>query len=274
MLSSHRADLYALVPQGKALGTEFALSSMPQASVAYGLAAYPQGGNGQALVTEIQKIMADAVKNGVPSDLVDASKRHELAEEEFQKNSISGLAMEWSNALAVEGRQSPEDDIRAIEKITVEDVNRVARKYLMPSNAIAAVLTPQPSGKPVSSKSFGGQESLAASPKGPVELPSWAQNAVTRLTIPDLTIHPTVDTLPNGIKLIVQPESISDSVTVLGHIKNNADLETPRGKKVQAVFSMSFFRTARGPWIALHIRRRSTTSEQTNPRALIFPWMF
>ncbi len=91
-----------------------------------------------------------------PADLVDASKRHELAEEEFQKNSISGLAMEWSNALAVEGRQSPEDDIRAIEKVTVEDVNRVARKYLTPSNAIEAVLTPQPSGKPVSSKSFGG----------------------------------------------------------------------------------------------------------------------
>ncbi len=231
VLSSHRADLYALVPQGKALGTGFELSSMPQASVAYGLAAYPQGGDGQALVTEIQKIMADAVKNGVPADLVDASKRHELAEEEFQKNSISGLAMEWSNALAVEGRQSPEDDIRAIEKVTVEDVNRVARKYLTPSNAIEAVLTPQPSGKPVSSKAFGGQESLAATPKGPVELPAWAQDAVTRLTIPDLTIHPTVDTLPNGIKLIVQPESISNSVTVLGHIKNNADLETPHGQE-------------------------------------------
>ena len=230
VLGSHRANLYALVPEGKALGTEFALSSMPQASLAYGLAAYPQGGEGQGLVTEIQKIMADAVKNGVPSDLVDASKRHELAEEEFQKNSISGLAMEWSNALAVEGRQSPEDDIRAIEKVTVEDVNRVARKCYA-SNAIEAVLTPQPSGKPVSSKAFGGQESLAATPKGPVELPSWAQNAVTRLTIPDLTIHPTVDTLPNGIKLIVQSESISNSVTVLGHIKNNADLQTPAGQE-------------------------------------------
>ncbi len=271
VLGSHRANLYALVPEGKALGTEFALSSMPHASLAYGLAAYPQGGEGQALVTEIQKIMADAVKNGVPSDLVDASKRHELAEEEFQKNSISGLAMEWSNALAVEGRQSPEDDIRAIEKVTVEDVNRVARKYLVTSNAIEAVLTPQPSGKPVSSKAFGGQESLAATPKGPVELPSWAQNAVTRLTIPDLTIHPTVDTLPNGIKLIVQPESISNSVTVLGHIKNNADLQTPSGQEGQAAFSRSFFLMEHAPSTALRFRKRSTTSERTNRRARIFP---
>jgi zinc protease len=231
VLSSHRAKLYALVPEGKALGTEFALSTMPHASVAYGFAAYPQGGDGASLVAEIRRIMADAAQNGLPADLVDAAKRHELAEEEFQKNSISGLAMEWSNALAVEGRQSPEDDIRAIEKVTVEDVNRVARKYLTPSNAIEAILTPQPSGKPVSSKSFGGQESLAATPKGPVELPSWAQEAVTRLTIPDLTIRPTVDTLPNGIKVIVQQESISNSVSVLGHIKNNADLETPHGQE-------------------------------------------
>jgi zinc protease len=37
--------------------------------------------------------------------------------------------------------------------------------------------------------------------------------------------------LPNGIKLIVQPESISNSVTVVGHVKNNADLETPGGQE-------------------------------------------
>ena len=41
----------------------------------------------------------------------------------------------------------------------------MARKYLSPSDAIVAVLTPQPSGKPVSSKSFGGAESLAGKPE-------------------------------------------------------------------------------------------------------------
>ena len=231
VLSSQRGTLYALVPQGKALETGFSLSGMPEASVAYAMAAYPQGSNGPSLIHEIQHILADDANNGVPKDLVDAAKRHELANEEFQKNSISGLAMEWSNALAVEGRQSPEDDIRAIEQVSVDDVNRVARQYLAPSGAIEAVLTPQPSGKPLSSKSFGGAESLAGKPNGPVILPSWAQQAVTRLNIPDLTIHPTVTALPNQIQLIVQPESTSHSVTVLGHIKNNADLEVPPGQE-------------------------------------------
>ena len=65
--------------------------------------------------------------NGVPKDLVEASKRHETAQAEFQKNSIGGLASIWSQALALEGRSSPDDDINAIRRVTVEDVNRVAQ---------------------------------------------------------------------------------------------------------------------------------------------------
>lgn len=162
VLSSQRGTLYSLVPEGKALYAGFQLDLMPKAGVAYAVGAFPQGADGDVLTKEMAQILADDLKNGVPADLVDASKRHELADEEFQKNSIEGLAMEWSNAVAVEGRQSPEEDIAAIEKVTVDQVNDVMRKYLNPDAAITAVLTPQPSGKPISSKSFGSAESLAA----------------------------------------------------------------------------------------------------------------
>jgi zinc protease len=241
VLSSQRGSLYALVPDGKALDAGFEYSPLPQAGVAYAVAVFPQGGNGAGLVDQVKQVVSDDLKNGVPADLVDASKRREVASEEFQKNSIEGLAMEWSGALAVEGRQSPEDDIRAIQKVTVDDVNRVARQYLAANGSIVTVLTPQPSGAPVSSKSFGGAEALAGNPNGAVALPEWAQSAVTRMAIPDLTIHPVVSTLSNGIKLIVQPETISNSVTVVGQIKNNADLETPPGKDgVSSVLSQLF----------------------------------
>ena len=186
VLSSQRGTLYALVPEGKALYADFELSPLPKAGVAYAFGVFPKGGDGEGLIGEMKQIIADDLKNGVPADLVDASKRREVASEEFQKNSIEGLAMEWSSALAIEGRQSPDDDIRDIQKVTVDDVNRVAKKYLAPDEAVTAILTPQSSGKPISSKGFGGAEALAGSPTGPVTLPSWAQNAVTRLTIPDL----------------------------------------------------------------------------------------
>jgi zinc protease len=230
VLASQRGTLYQLVPDGKALDAGFSLSLLPQGGVGFALAAFPQGSDGDALVGEIRKILADDLKNGVPGDLVEAAKRHELANEEFQKNSIEGLAMEWSNALAVEGRQSPEEDVAAIQKVTVEQVNQVAHKYLDWNQAYIALLTPQESGKPISSKSFGAAESLAGTPTGPVTLPDWANEALNRLAVPKLTKNPEASTLPNGIKLIVQKETISDSVTVVGHVKSNADLQAPKGQ--------------------------------------------
>jgi len=44
-------------------------------------------------------------------------------------------------------------------------------------------------------------------------------------------VQPVVSTLSNGLRLIVQPESVSDTISVMGRIKNNPDLETPPGKE-------------------------------------------
>jgi zinc protease len=35
--------------------------------------------------------------------------------------------------------------------------------------------------------------------------------------------------LPNGLKLIVQPETISDTVSVYGRVKNNPKVQMPKG---------------------------------------------
>lgn len=230
VLSSQRGSLYALVPEGSALSAGFSLSSLPAVSLGYGASAYPAGGDGAALLARVGKILEDDRAKGVPADLVAAAKRQEVAAAEFQKNSISGLAMEWSNALAVDGRKSPDDDTRAIRRVTVADVNRVARRYLDPGYAISAILTPQPSGQPVSASSFAGAESFAPKESHPAPLPEWARAAAESLSIPESTVHPTVMTLANGLKLIVQPESISDTISVAGRIRNNPDLEAPKAK--------------------------------------------
>jgi zinc protease len=227
VLSSQRGTLYDLVVQGKALDAGFSANLLPAAGIAFALAAFPEGANGDTLIQQINQIIADDLKNGVPPDLVEASKRQARTTAELQKNSIAGLAMAWSNAVAVEGRNSPDDDIAAIQKVTVDQVNEVARKYLRRDEALTAVLTPRPSGKPLSSKSFGAPEALAGSPSGPVTLPSWAGQALSRLVIPKLTTNPIVSTLPNGLRVIAQPETISNTVTVIGHVKNNPDLQTP-----------------------------------------------
>ena len=230
VLSNQRGNLYSmLVPTGKALYAGFQYSDLPQSGLGFALSVFPKGADSKYLIKEVQSILDKEIQNGLSEDLVEAEKRHELADAEFQKNSVSGLASAWSEAVAVEGRNSPEDDLNAMEKVTVADVNRVAKKYLDFNHAIFTILTPQSSGKPISQKGFGGSESFA--PKNPkeVELPLWASKALGRLSVPASDVNPTVTILPNGIKLIVQPETVSNTISVYGEIKSNSALEAPKG---------------------------------------------
>lgn len=241
VLSSQRGTLYGLVPEGKALFAGFQIQPLPQAGIGFALSAYPKGADANALAGEMRTILEADLKNGFPADLVEAAKLHELTGAELQKNSVEGLANAWSTAVAVEGRQSPDDDVRAMQQVTVDDVNRVARQYLAMPNAITAILTPQPSGKPTSHSSFGGQESFTPKEAKLVALPDWAAQALNRLAVPKATTNPTEMTLANGIKLIVQPEDVSDTVTVFGRIKSQSDLETPKGQDgVDAVLGELF----------------------------------
>ena len=231
VLSSQRGDLYALVPQGKALYAGFNLSPLPEAGLGYAVAAFPQGADAQALMDEVRTVLAEGVKKGFSADLIEAAKRQEMTNSELQKNSVFGLAMAWSQAVAVEGRQSPTDDLKAIQAVTAADVNRVARRYLDPNHAVMAILTPEVSGQPTSTKAPGGVESLMPKHAEAVRLPDWAQNAMQRLSVPKSTLNPTVTTLSNGLKLIVQPATISNTVSVYGHVRNEPALETPPDKE-------------------------------------------
>ncbi|HEX3431332.1 MAG TPA: pitrilysin family protein [Rhizomicrobium sp.] len=232
VLSNHRSELYSLVPKGEATSASFALNPLPNAGIAYAEVQFPAAGDPQALTREVKDILSRVAKNGVPAELVTAAKGEERREDAFEKNSIADLADVWSDAVALYGLRSPEDDLRRIEKVTLADVNRVARKYLDMANASTAILTPAGSGAAVaSSGGYGGQENIALGEAVPTPLPDWAERALSRLTVPPSTLNPVVTTLPNGITLIVQPESVSDTVTVYGHIRNRPETETPKGQE-------------------------------------------
>jgi zinc protease len=230
VLSSQRGKLYGLVPQGNALSAEFDYDTLPKSGLGYAIAGFPAGGDSTNLLKHVKEILLAEITNGVSADLVEATKRREIISAELQKNSVSGLASAWSTAVAVEGRNSPDDDINLFRAVSVDDVNRAARKYLDFDHSISAILTPTPSDKPISSKSFGGGESLASTENANVKLPPWARQITEQLPVPATTLNPFVTNLPNGIKLIVQPETISDTVSVYGRVKNNAKVQMPAGQ--------------------------------------------
>jgi zinc protease len=231
VLSSQRGSLYALVPQGKALYAGFSLSTLPQAGLGYAVVAFGQGDDPKPLLSQMQQILAKDIKNGFEPDLIEAAKRQEVTNAQLKKNSVQGLAMAWSQAVAVESRRSPDDDIEAIRRVTLQDVNRAARRYLDMDNAIVAILTPQPSGQAVAARPPGGIESFMPEHAKAVKLPEWAAKALQRLSVPKSALNPVVSTLPNGLLLIVQPTNISETVSVYGHIRNKPEMEAPNGQE-------------------------------------------
>ncbi len=230
ILGSERGALYALVPEGKALMAQFAFQAKPDVGFGLALAAFPAGEDPAPLLAGVRGVIANIIKDGVSPALVEAAKRREVAQIAFQANSISGLAESWSKALAFSGASSPDDVAQAYQAVTVADVDRLARLLLDPAHAITAVLTPRQSGAPVSQSSFGGAESFGGAPDHPVTLPDWATKQLGTPHIPDPGEPPAVDTLPNGIRLIVRPEHVSQTVSLFGHVRTVSDMQQPPGK--------------------------------------------
>jgi zinc protease len=232
VLSSRRFDLYGLVPQGKAVGAEFALDPLPQSGLAYAVLSFTAGTDTRALEHEMRDILTRVAREGVPPELVEAAKLQERSDAQLQRNSIDELAAVWSDAVGIFGLESPDDDLKRIEQVSVADVNRVARKYLDLDHAITGVLLPRGSGRPVpGGAGFGGHEAISLGEAHATALPAWAAKALGRLSVPPSTLHPVVSTLPNGLTLIVQPEDVSDTVSVYGHVRNRPETEEPDGEE-------------------------------------------
>jgi len=232
VLASKRGDLYGLVPQGKALDASMQIASpFPKATLALAYTELAPNADTKASIADIRSIVNRYLKDGFPADLVEAAKTAEVAQDQFNRNSIGDLAGAWSEAVAAEGRSSPDDDVDAIRKVTVDDVNRVARQYLLDNASVDVVLAPRPSGNPVASKGFGGGETTTSAPTKPVVLPDWASAKLANVQVPNATLSPNDQRLPNGVRLIVQPETTSDTVTVVGEIAHQDALQAPPGKE-------------------------------------------
>ena len=241
VLGSERGALYGLVPAGRALSAQFSYQALPGAGFGLALAAFPAGGDPAPLLASLRGVLQAAANGDISDDLVEASKRQELAQLAFANDSISGLARSWARALAQQGLQSPDDVAQAYAAVTTADVRLAARTLLDLDHAVTAVLTPRGEGAPAMSGGFGGGESFASVPEHEVALPAWAAETLASLNLPPLVGQPDVSVLPNGLRLIVQPERVSRTVSVYGRIRQVADMQEPAGQEGVAALTSAMF---------------------------------
>ncbi|HKT27846.1 pitrilysin family protein [Dyella sp.] len=242
VLTNARSSLSQLAVQGKVLSASAQLQPFSYGGVGVIEVGFPKGGDAKQARTDLDDVINDLLKNGVPADLVEASKQAEIAQAEFNKNSAVTLASAWSQAIVWMGLSTPEEAEDQIRQVTVDDVNRVARQYLKPDERVTVVLTPNENGqRPPDSGGFGGSESFNSNEKLDAPLPEWAAQKLSKLEMPRWTLSPVDMKLDNGIRLIVQPSNISKTVTVVGHIDNNPKLQEPAGKEGVARLLDSLF---------------------------------
>jgi zinc protease len=227
VLNSQRGALYELQASGKALGTFAQATTHPEAGMSIVGSAVPVTTTGDTAVADVKAVIEAYKTSGLPAELVEVAKARELAQAQFQSNSINGLANLWSQTLAVEHR-TPDDELAGLEKVSVDDVNRVLRTYYDNATATVAIATP----KAAAGSAFGGREgeNNTITPTKHTVLPAFARNVLAQLHVPPTTVHPDVQTLSNGIKLITVPSSISHTVVLSGQIRSNPDVQTPPGK--------------------------------------------
>ncbi len=228
VLNSRRGALLQLVVDGKAFDAGAQGQTYTKAAMALVEVDVAPTKSPQTALAELRGVIDGYRKNGFPADLVAAAKLREAAQDQFTANSISGLAQEWSQALAVEHR-SPDVDLAAIERVTPADVDRVAQRYLSVEPTIAYAV-PKNNGEVGSGSRGKAPENNTIVPSHQEPLPSWAASLLTQLRVPHDTTNPTISVLPNGLRLVVQPEPLTHTVVVRGAIRTSPTMEEKAGK--------------------------------------------
>ncbi|HMD02272.1 MAG TPA: insulinase family protein, partial [Candidatus Baltobacteraceae bacterium] len=229
VLNSARGDLLDLVASGRALAIEADVSPYPQAGNVMILSHVPVTAKPLSAADDIKRAIDGYRTHGVPASLVEAAKQHEVAQLELAADSLQTLASLWSSALAVEHRP-PGDDVAAIQRVTAADVTRVLREYLINTTAPVAYAVPKNGAAGGESNGAPAPESAKPEPSHIEPLPAWASAALQRLRVPEKTIDPAAFTLPNGLRVVVQPERASSAVVVAGTVLHSPGLEEPAGQ--------------------------------------------
>jgi zinc protease len=232
VLNDQRADLYGLVASGKALYAGFQdVESHAYATASAALSVVPVTTKAESAEADLRAVLDAYRKNGLPADLVQVAKQRAIADAQFRGNSIQGLAFEWSDAVAARGETSPDQLVAEMKSVTLDDVNRVFRKYVDTSKAIVAYAVPKNLGKVNAGASGPAKENNTLTPEKSQPLPAWAQQAFASVKVPAQTVQPVSMTLGNGMHLIVVPEHVTKTIEVHGRVVSNEAIQAPPDKQ-------------------------------------------
>lgn len=173
-----------------------------------------------------------AMRDGaIDSELLDAAKIGAARQAVYARDSITGLGDRYGYAFGVEGRDPAVDDA-AFAAVDRDSVARVLQRYFAAPAAVG-VLTPRAL-KPNALSSGAGASTVSdnfssRAPSGPIVMAPWARAGLEKPVTTSSRVRPQAFTLPNGLRLYVQPVPANPTVFVNGSIELSPAFD-PAGK--------------------------------------------
>jgi zinc protease len=246
VLASARGPLQALEDSGEALEAGWvSLPYVPEGQLGMATAALPPGSSAFDMSKRLEAILRGVAAHGIPAELFATTKRQSIVSQELGRNSISSLAGDWATTLALDDEPSILREQELLAGVTLDDVNRAAKRYLDPAHAIVGALTPSPdaSQNAAPAPAQAGPEKPLDVQGAVTKLPVWGDALLQHLSVPPAAgAAPARFKLANGITLIVRPAQISDTVLAYGAIHTSPSLQEPAGQEgVSSVLNAMFY---------------------------------
>jgi zinc protease len=178
-----------------------------------------------------QDTMTKTLATGFSPDLVEAAKRLTIAERLYNADSVDGLGDLAGYTYGIVGERLSDEDNR-LAALSGESLLAVAKQYLSRPTVIGRLdpnAQPPPKNSDKSSAAITDDFSKRV-PNGPIVEPAALKEAVRTPTTARSTLNPTSFTLPNGIRVLVQPKPDRSTFVLSGSIAGSAGF-APAGKE-------------------------------------------
>ncbi len=178
-----------------------------------------------------QSTMQEVLANGFSPALVEEARAETISDRLFSEDSIDGYGDLAGYTYGVVGEQIHDEDER-LAAITPETLLAAARRYLRTPTVVGHLrpnAMPQRQNSEKSSATISDNFSSRI-PNGPIIEPELIREALRTPTTVHSTLSPTMFTLPNGLRVIVQEKSDRPTFTMMGHIESSPAFE-PLGEE-------------------------------------------
>lgn len=229
-LNNGRSDLTGLALQGKVLGAFGVASAYPEVGFGMLLGIARPGSDTKTAIADLRSVIDTYAKSGVPPEFVDAARTRLLASKAYAAASIPGQAFDWSLALA-EGQSSPDATYDSYASVTVDDVNRVLKKYVAAGEQVTMDLAATNGAAVPRQDLRAGKENVQVTATKSTRLPVWATPYFSAaLRAPRVDDKAKTTKLSNGLVLSVRREQFSPTVVLTAQIRTSPQLYEPGGK--------------------------------------------